>query len=243
MSGTSDERGDSLERRLGQGVAPPPADDRQRLRARLADGAARHGLLDVAYAPVDSPLGVLTVAATATGIVRIAFDNGARDAVLNELAARVSPRVLEHPARLDTARRELDEYFDGRRTAFDLPLDWTLTAGFRREVLVATARIPYGRTGTYRSVATEAGNSRAVRAAGTALATNPIPIVVPCHRVLRSDGALGGYRGGLGRKDALLRHEAERGSGDTRVSTASPTAARVMPPRATGLAPARRMSR
>lgn len=120
-----------------------------------------------------------------------------------------SPRVLEAPARLDAARRELDEYFAGVRTRFDLSLDWRLTTGFRRDVLAATARIPYGRTGTYRSVATGAGNPKAVRAAGTALATNPIPIVVPCHRVTRSDGATGGYRGGPDRKSALLRLETD----------------------------------
>jgi methylated-DNA-[protein]-cysteine S-methyltransferase len=191
-------------------IPPPPAERWARLRARLAVRAAEEGLLDVAYAPVDSPLGPLTLAATPEGIVRLAFDNEDRDEVLGDLAARVSPRVLEAPARLDPARRELDEYFEGRRTAFDLPLDWALTKGFRRQVLDAAARIPYGRTGTYRTVATEAGSPRAVRAAGTALATNPIPIIVPCHRVLRSDGALGGYRGGADRKDVLLRLEAAR---------------------------------
>lgn len=196
-----------LEQRLGAGVAVPSAASWARLRARLAEHAAADGLLDVAYAAVDSPLGALIVAATPAGVVRLAFDNEPRDAVLGELAARVSPRLLEAPARLDAARRELDEYFDGARTVFDLPLDWSLTAGFRRDVLTAIARIPYGRTGTYRSVATAAGNPRAVRAAGTALATNPIPVIVPCHRVTRSDGALGGYRGGSVRKDVLLRHE------------------------------------
>jgi methylated-DNA-[protein]-cysteine S-methyltransferase len=199
-----------LERRLGDGIAPPPAGTWERLRLRLAERAAAEGLLDVAYAPVDSPLGPLIVAATPDGIVRLAFDNERRDAVLGELAARVSPRVLEAPSRLDPARRQLDEYFSGHRTAFDLPLDWALTTGFRRLVLDATARIPFGSTGTYRSVATAAGSPRAVRAAGTALATNPIPIIVPCHRVLRSDGALGGYRGGAERKDLLLRLESGR---------------------------------
>ncbi len=199
----------NLEQRLGESIAPPTPDSWARLRAGLAERAAKEGLLDVAYAPVDSPIGTLIIAATPNGIVRIAFDNEARDTVLGELATRVSPRVLEAPARLDAARRELDEYFDGQRTRFDLALDWALTAGFRRQVLTATAAIPYGDTGTYRSVATAAGSPRAVRAAGTALATNPIPIVVPCHRVLRSDGARGGYRGGPERKDVLLRHEAE----------------------------------
>ena len=196
----------SIERQIG-GVAQPPAQTWARLRARLAERAAADGLLDVAYACVDSPVGVLVVAATPAGVVRLAFDNEARDTVLGELATRVSPRLLEAPARLDDVRRELDEYFDGRRTGFDLALDWALTAGFRRKVLDATARIPYGSTGTYRSVATAAGSPNATRAAGTALATNPFPIIVPCHRVLRSDGTVGLYRGGADRKGALLRHE------------------------------------
>jgi methylated-DNA-[protein]-cysteine S-methyltransferase len=197
-----------LERELAAGIGAPSAEARTRLRARLAERAAEETLLDVAYAPVDSPFGVLIVAATPAGVVRLAFANEARDAVLDDLARRLSPRVLEAPARLDAARRELDEYFDGERTRFDLTLDWALTTGFRRDVLTATSRIPYGETATYRSVATAAGNPRAVRAAGTALATNPIPVLVPCHRVLRSDGALGGYRGGVERKDELLRLEA-----------------------------------
>lgn len=197
-----------LEGRLSNGVGPPPTDVWARLRAKLAERAAREGLLDVAYGPVDSPVGTLLLAATPAGIVRLAFEDEDRDEVLIDLAARVSPRVLEAPARLDEARRELEQYFAGKRTRFELPLDHALTTGFRRHVLDAAADIPYGRTGTYRSVATAAGSPRAVRAAGTALATNPIPIIVPCHRVLRSDGGLGGYRGGPERKEALLRHEA-----------------------------------
>jgi methylated-DNA-[protein]-cysteine S-methyltransferase len=197
-----------LEHRLGNGYRPPPADVWARLRTKLAERAAQEGLLDIAYAPVDSPLGTLVLAATPTGVVRLAFEDEDRDTVLGDLAARISPRVLEAPGRLDAARRQLDEYFAGRRDRFELPLDWTLTHGFRRAVLGAAAEIPYGGTGTYRSVATSAGSPAAVRAAGTALATNPIPIIVPCHRVLRSDGALGGYRGGPERKAALLRHEA-----------------------------------
>ena len=197
-----------LERDLAAGIGAPSVEARTRLRARLAERAAEEALLDVAYAPVASPFGALIVAATHAGIVRLAFANEARDAVLDDLASRLSPRLLEAPARLDAARRELDEYFDGERTRFDLTLDWALTTGFRREILTATSRIPYGETATYRSVATAAGNPRAVRATGTALATNPIPILVPCHRVLRSDGALGGYRGGVERKDELLRLEA-----------------------------------
>ncbi|MGH3319430.1 MAG: methylated-DNA--[protein]-cysteine S-methyltransferase [Streptosporangiaceae bacterium] len=201
---------DPLEQHLADDVAAPSADRWARLRGRLAEHAAASELLDVAYAPLDSPLGELIIAATPAGVVRLAFDNESRDHVLGELASRLSPRLLEAPARLDTARRELDEYFAGTRTHFDLPLDWALSAGFRRRVLAATAAIPYGQTGTYRSVATAAGSPPAVRAAGTALATNPIPIIVPCHRVLRSDGTLGGYRGGPARKDLLLRRETER---------------------------------
>ena len=198
---------DPVQERLREGIAVPSRESWATLNAALIERAAEEGLVVVAYTAVDSPLGTLIVAGTQAGIVKLAFDNESRDAVLDELATRLSPRVLEAPTRLDTARRQLDEYFLGERTRFDLSVDWALAKGFRREVLVATARIPYGRTGTYRSVATAAGSPRAVRAAGTALATNPIPIIVPCHRVLRSDGSLGGYRGGAGRKVQVLRHE------------------------------------
>ncbi len=201
-----------LQQRLGDAIAPPPADRWNRLRAGLAERAVQEGLLDIAYAEVDSPIGTLVVAATPSGVVRLAFDSEGRDQVLKELAARVSPRLLEAPARLDQARRQLEEYFDGQRTAFSLALDWSLTGGFRRDVLAVTALIPYAHTGTYRSVATAAGSPNAVRAAGSALATNPIPVIVPCHRVLRSDGGLGGYRGGLERKSVLLRLEGENGT-------------------------------
>lgn len=198
-----------IEQRLAGAIAPPPDPAWGRLRTGLAERAARDELLDVAYAPVDTPIGSLLVAATPVGVVRLAFHGEDPDAFLGELAARVSPRVLEAPSRLDRARRELEQYFDGARTGFDLALDWRLTGGFRRRVLDATARIPYGDTGSYRSVAAEAGNPAAVRAAGTALATNPIPVIVPCHRVLRSDGGLGGYGGGLEIKETLLRLEAD----------------------------------
>ena len=181
------------------GVAPELA---------IAERAEDEGLLDVAYASVDSPLGPLTVAATPRGLVRVSYDDfRERDLTLEELAERVSPRVLESPAKLDPVRRELDEYFEGRRTAFDVPVDWVLARGFAREVLRATARIGFGETGTYASVATEAGSPRAVRAAGNALGSNPMPVVVPCHRVLRTGGALGGYTGGVERKEFLLRLE------------------------------------
>jgi methylated-DNA-[protein]-cysteine S-methyltransferase len=171
----------------------------------LTERAAAEGLLDVAYATVDSPLGELLVAATPRGLVRLSY--GAEGEVLEDLAGRLSPRILEAPARLDEVRRELDEYFDGRRSEFDLPIDWSLTRGFTGKVLRATARIDFGKTSTYAEVAGRAGSPRAVRAAGNALGANPIPVVVPCHRVLRTGGALGGYTGGVERKEFLLRLE------------------------------------
>jgi methylated-DNA-[protein]-cysteine S-methyltransferase len=174
----------------------------------LGARAEAEGLIDVAYTSVDSPLGPLVVAATPRGLVRVAYtDQGSPDEVLEALAARVSPRVLEAPARLDRVRRELDEYFAGRRTQFETTIDWSQLAGFTRKVLRATARIGFGDTGTYRSVATGAGSPRAVRAAGNALGANPMPVIVPCHRVLRTGGALGGYTGGIERKEFLLRLE------------------------------------
>ena len=180
-----------------------PGDAIERLRER----AARDGLLDVAYTTTDSPIGVITVAATPAGLVALGLPNRDPEEVVEDLAARISPRVLEAPARLDEVRRELDRYFEGDLRDFDLPLDWQLTKGFRRRVLRQTARIPYGKTLSYKQVAAKAGNERAVRAAGSALGSNPIPIVVPCHRVLRTGGALGGYGGGLEVKEQLLRLE------------------------------------
>jgi methylated-DNA-[protein]-cysteine S-methyltransferase len=195
-------------------MIPAPTDQTMaRLRTALAERAANEGLLDVAYTTFDSPVGTLTLARTPRGLVRIAFDS--ETGVLDELATRISPRVLRAPSRLDDVRRELDEYFAGRRTGFDLALDWTLSGGFRRQVLVETAAIPYGHTSTYAVLAARAGSPKAFRAAGTALATNPIPIVVPCHRVLPASGALGSYRGGQDRKRLLLDLEkpGERGGG------------------------------
>jgi methylated-DNA-[protein]-cysteine S-methyltransferase len=174
---------------------------------RFAERARAEGLLDVAYALVDSPVGPLVAAATRRGLVHIAYDADHLDAVLDKLSRRLSPRVLEAPARLDDVRRELDEYFEGLRTEFDLPLDWSLTKGFVQRVLRATARVPYGEVSTYRAMARKAGNERAVRAAGNALGANPIPIVVPCHRILRTGGGLGGYGGGVEVKEFLLRLE------------------------------------
>jgi methylated-DNA-[protein]-cysteine S-methyltransferase len=174
---------------------------------RLAERASKEGLLDVAYTSADSPFGPLLLATTPKGLVRVGLPNQDTDELLVDLATRVSPRVLEAPGQLDEARRELDLYFAGKLTDFDLPLDWQLSKDFRRKVLRAIARIPYGQTRSYTQMATSAGNERAVRAAGTACGTNPIPLVVPCHRVLRSGGALGGYGGGLPMKKELLRLE------------------------------------
>jgi methylated-DNA-[protein]-cysteine S-methyltransferase len=177
---------------------------------RLADRANDEGLLDVAYAMSDSPFGPLLLAATPRGLVKLSLPGHDPEEALEDLAARISPRVLEAPARLDGARRELDLYFEGKLTEFDLPLDWQLSRDFRRRALRAIDRIPYGKTRNYTEIARSAGNERAVRAAGSACGSNPIPIVVPCHRVLRSSGALGGYGGGLPMKEALLKLEGIR---------------------------------
>ena len=195
---------DPLEHALRRSTTDPAAD----LAAALARADAE-GLIDVAYATTDSPVGPLLVAATPAGLVRVSFEREDPGAVLDQLAARVSPRVLEAPGRLDEVRRELDEYFDGRRDHFELPLDWRLSAGFRKTVLEALyADVDYGRTVSYLELATMVGNPKASRAVGTAMATNPIPIVVPCHRVLRTGGQLGGYGGGLPAKIKLLELEA-----------------------------------
>ena len=180
---------------------------------RFADRATEEGLLDVAYTTTDSPFGPLLLATTPRGLVRVGLPNQDADQLLVDLAERVSPRVLEAPAQLDEARRELDLYFDGKLERFDLPLDWQLSKDFRRRVLRAISRIPYGQTRSYTEMATSAGNERAVRAAGTACGSNPIPLVVPCHRVLRTGGALGGYGGGLPMKQALLKLEGGKDQG------------------------------
>jgi methylated-DNA-[protein]-cysteine S-methyltransferase len=188
-------------------LTPPPLDS-DAAAAAAARFAATAGA-DVSYAVIDSPVGRLVAAGTPRGLARLAYvdDSGGLDAVLDALAARLSPRILEAPARLDSVARELDEYFAGRRTAFELPVDWALVAPFGRRVLRATAAIPFGATASYAEVAASAGSPRGSRAAGNALGSNPVPIVVPCHRVLRTGGALGGYTGGLHRKEALLRIE------------------------------------
>lgn len=172
-----------------------------------AAGAA--GLLDVAYATTESPVGRLLLATTPQGLIRLAYlDAGEdEDAVLERLATKVSPRLLSAPRKLDQPRRELDQYFEGARQQFEVRLDWQLVRGFGRRVLEATYRIPFGSVSTYKQVATEAGSPRASRAAGNALGANPIPIIVPCHRILHATGGLGGYTGGLERKRTLLAIE------------------------------------
>jgi methylated-DNA-[protein]-cysteine S-methyltransferase len=179
-----------------------------RLRARLAAAADQAGILDVAYRTIDTPVGPLLLAATERGLVRVAYAREDHDRVLDQLADRVSPRVLRAPARLEAAARELEEYFAGRRSLFDLPMDFQLSHGFRRTVLSHLPEIGYGTTASYAAVAAAAGNPKAVRAVGTACATNPLPVVVPCHRVVHSDGRVGGYVGGTDAKKALLALEA-----------------------------------
>ena len=198
---------DDLERRLADGARAGPALDLDRLRAALARRAADDGLLDVAHGAYDSPLGTLTVIVTPRGLVRLSYPGEGIAAQFDELADRVSPRILEAPERTDAVRRQLDEYFDGERRAFDVPIDWRLVRGFAGDVLRATARIAFGSVSSYRQIAEEAGSPRAYRAAGNALGSNPVPIVVPCHRVLHVSGGLGGYTGGLDRKQFLLRLE------------------------------------
>ena len=199
---------DEMERTLRAALRRTPA---QAEPPAIVDAAAAAGLLDVAYARLDSPVGTLVLASTPQGLARLAYvDEGQEDAVLQDLATRLSPRMLAAPARLDEPRRELDEYFAGRRQAFDLTLDLRLLGDFTRRVLAATTTIPYGEVATYREVATAAGSPRGFRAAGNALGSNPLPIVLPCHRVLHSGGGLGGYTGGLDRKRALLAIEGGR---------------------------------
>ena len=210
---------DDIERRLGRlasaldgaggrmgpasnGAAPEPVSE---LVAAALARADAEGLVEVAWATQDSPVGPLTLAATPRGLVMIAF--GTDETVLDDLARRVSPRVVHLPRRLDAVRHELDEYFAGDRRDFDIVLDRRLSRGYRLQVLEALSRVPFGQTVSYKDLADRTGHPGASRAVGTAMATNPIPVVVPCHRVLRTGGALGGYGGGLDAKVWLLRHE------------------------------------
>jgi methylated-DNA-[protein]-cysteine S-methyltransferase len=184
---------------------PVDSTDIARLHVRLAAAAERDDLLDVAYRTIDSPVGELLIAATPAGLVRVAFSNEGHDSVLQSLSDRISPRVLHAPARLDAVAGQLDEYFAGRRHSFEVPLDWQLSKGFRRIVLEHLAvDIRYGTTASYGALAQLSGSPKAVRAVGTTCATNPIPVVVPCHRIVRSDGTMGNYRGGPAAKRALL---------------------------------------
>lgn len=178
-----------------------------RLHRNLEEAAARERLLDVAYTTIDTPVGTLLLAATERGLVRVAYDVEDHDKVLETLSHKISPRILHAPRRLETAAREIDEYFAGARHGFDLPLDFSLSSGFRRLVQRHLSEIAYGSTESYQEVAVVVGSPRAVRAVGSACATNPLPVVVPCHRVLRADGTLGGYVGGLEAKDTLLTLE------------------------------------
>ncbi|PMB99136.1 methylated-DNA--[protein]-cysteine S-methyltransferase [Brevibacterium luteolum] len=180
----------------------------RRMRRLLDDHAGEAGLVDVGYTIIDSPIGALLLAATPSGMVRVAFDSEDHDAVLTELAEKISPRILAAEAQLAPIAAQVEEYFAGRRRYFDIPLDRRLSAGFRLEVQQQLSQIPYGRTRSYSEVAAAIGQPTAVRAVGTACAQNPIPVIVPCHRVLRSDGSLGGYRGGLPTKQQLLELEA-----------------------------------
>lgn len=194
-------------RNLGRAL-PVTRGELTALHRQLAVAADAHGALDVAYRTVETPVGTLLLAATESGLVRFAFPSENHDTVLQSLADRVSPRLLHAPARLDRAATELDEYFTGRRRVFDVALDWQLSTGFRSVVLHhLSADLPYGRTASYGTLAQLAGNPKAVRAVGTACATNPLPIVVPCHRVVRADGSLGGYLGGAAAKNTLLQLE------------------------------------
>jgi methylated-DNA-[protein]-cysteine S-methyltransferase len=190
---------------------PVDTEDLRRLHTRLERAAQVGDVLDIAYCTVDSAIGPLLLAATPQGLLRVAFASEGQEHVLEDLAQRISPRMLEAPTRLDPVARQLEEYFTGRRHAFEVALDWSLSQGFRRTVLGHLATdIAYGTHASYAKLALLSGSPKAVRAVGTACATNPIPIVVPCHRVIRSDGAMGNYRGGPEAKRALLDLEQDR---------------------------------
>jgi len=199
---------------LAELLGPPPdAGHLARLAATLAARADEEGLLDVAYRTLDTPVGTLLLAATPVGLVRVAYEGEGLDAVLDRLAGRISPRILHAPARLDATARQLDEYFGRRRTRFDLPVDLRLSAGFRHTILEYLPAIHYGQTASYTTVAAAVHNPKAVRAVGSACATNPLPVVIPCHRVVRADGRLGEYVGGPDIKRQLLEFESLNAQG------------------------------
>jgi methylated-DNA-[protein]-cysteine S-methyltransferase len=192
--------------RLNAGPGPSPA-QLEALQARLLSEAGQEGLIDVAFRTIDTPVGPLLLAATPIGLARVAYQSEDFEVVLDRLADRISPRILQAPGRLDAAARQLEEYFAGHRKRFDLPLDLNLASGFRRQVLAYLPDISYGRTASYREVAAAVDHPRAVRAVGTACATNPLPLVLPCHRVIRSDGLIGAYLAGPVIKQQLLEME------------------------------------
>jgi methylated-DNA-[protein]-cysteine S-methyltransferase len=203
----SDRELKGLERSLRESAAVD-ADDAVGAAARLVESADSEGLVEVAYATLETPMGTMLLAGTDRGLVRVGLPRETFEDILADLAARVSPRVLELPRRVDEARRELDEYFAGRRREFDLPLDRQLIrAPFTSSVLESVRRVPFGEAITYGEAAARAGNPRAFRAAGNALGSNPIPVVIPCHRVVRHGGEVGGYGGGPEMKRFLLEHE------------------------------------
>ena len=209
-------------RRLGESLQMPAIEAAGSAREGILAAARAEGLLDVAYAFADSPFGPLLVAMTPRGLVRLAYPTEETDQVLEDLARRVSPRVLESAGDTGEIRRELDEYFDGSRRRFDVDVDLSVVSGFTRRILEAAERIPFGEVISYRTIAAEAGSPRGARAAGNALGSNPIPIVVPCHRVVHSGGGLGGYTGGLDRKVRLLSLEGVLREGQTRVPSSGP---------------------
>ena len=208
--------------KLRDALRAPSAEATRAAQERIAAAARDEGLLDVAYAFADSPFGPLLVAVTPRGLVRLAYPTEHTDEVLEDLARRVSPRVLESPGDTGEVRRELDEYFGGGRERFDVDVDLSIVSGFTRRILEAAERIPFGQVITYRTIAAEAGSPRGARAAGNALGSNPIPIVVPCHRVVHSGGGLGGYTGGLDRKVRLLSLEGVLQEGQTRIRPSGP---------------------
>jgi methylated-DNA-[protein]-cysteine S-methyltransferase len=201
-----------LERALKRSAPPADAAAAAAAARDLIERASASGLADLTYAVVESPVGELATVCSRRGLMCLSYDAERIDSLLDSLAELVSPRIVESRDRIESVERQLDEYFAGRREYFDLPLDWSLTRGFHRRVLRATARIPYGEAATYSDVATRAGSPRAMRAAGNALGRNPIPIVVPCHRGLRTGGGLGGYGGVLDRKRYLLELERAHGA-------------------------------
>jgi methylated-DNA-[protein]-cysteine S-methyltransferase len=197
----------TLEHELS-GLFPVASTDLERLHLRLERMAQDSDVLDIAYRTVDTPVGKLLLAATPAGLVRVAYASQDFDVVLADLAMRISPRILRSGERLDGAAREIDEYFAGTRTMFDLPLDLSLTDGFRRQVIQHLREIGYGQRQSYATVAAAVGNPRAVRAVGSACGHNPLPVVIPCHRVVRADGSIGQYVGGVDAKTTLLSLEA-----------------------------------